>query len=228
MAIDIKSPTIQNLEAAFAGECMAHAKYRYFAKVVRELGDEETARVFEETADQEVQHALRSPRPALPQNEAFRRPRVEVVLVERHLVAEVVEDPKGLVRVPEAAGQPELVQRPKVGEIGVVLPDLASPLERLEAEAVDELGSPIGQPADRRPVEAALAHEPRVEAGGVQSDLVSLPEEALGDLGHEALGASRRGEVRRDDGEIAALGAHGAASPAEARSGLQSASKAAS
>jgi rubrerythrin len=50
--------TIENLEAAFAGESMAHIKYRYFAKVAREQGDEATARVFEETADQEVQHAF--------------------------------------------------------------------------------------------------------------------------------------------------------------------------
>ena len=53
-----ESITIKNLEAAFAGESMAHIKYRYFAKVAREQGDEETARVFEETADQEVQHAF--------------------------------------------------------------------------------------------------------------------------------------------------------------------------
>ena len=53
-----ESVTIQNLEAAFAGESMAHIKYRYFAKLARAAGDEATARVFEETADQEVQHAF--------------------------------------------------------------------------------------------------------------------------------------------------------------------------
>ncbi|MEW6133072.1 MAG: rubrerythrin family protein [Pseudomonadota bacterium] len=58
MAVDIKSPTIRNLEAAFAGECMAHAKYRYFAKICRAAGDEETAKVFEATADQEILHAF--------------------------------------------------------------------------------------------------------------------------------------------------------------------------
>jgi len=52
------SVTVQNLEAAFAGESMAHIKYRYFAKLAREAGDAATARVFEETADQEVQHAF--------------------------------------------------------------------------------------------------------------------------------------------------------------------------
>lgn len=52
-----RSITIQNLEAAFAGEAMAHIKYRYFARVARAAGDEETARHFEATADQEVQHA---------------------------------------------------------------------------------------------------------------------------------------------------------------------------
>ncbi len=53
-----ESITIKNLEAAFAGESMAHIKSRYFAKLARAAGDEETARTFEETADQEVQHAF--------------------------------------------------------------------------------------------------------------------------------------------------------------------------
>lgn len=50
--------TLQNLESAFAGESMAHIKYSYFARLARAAGDEETARAFEETADQEVQHAF--------------------------------------------------------------------------------------------------------------------------------------------------------------------------
>jgi rubrerythrin len=50
--------TMQNLESAFAGESMAHIKYRYFAKLARAAGDEATARAFEETADQEVMHAF--------------------------------------------------------------------------------------------------------------------------------------------------------------------------
>jgi rubrerythrin len=50
--------TMANLESAFAGESMAHIKYRYFAKLARAAGDEDVARVFEETADQEVQHAF--------------------------------------------------------------------------------------------------------------------------------------------------------------------------
>jgi len=50
--------TMANLESAFAGESMAHIKYRYFAKLCREMGDEVTARAFEETADQEVMHAF--------------------------------------------------------------------------------------------------------------------------------------------------------------------------
>ena len=52
------SVTIQNLESAFAGESMAHIKYRYFARIAREQGDEDVARVFEATADQEVAHAF--------------------------------------------------------------------------------------------------------------------------------------------------------------------------
>ena len=52
------SITIQNLEAALAGESMAHIKYMYFAQVARAEGDIETAEIFEETAKQEVQHAF--------------------------------------------------------------------------------------------------------------------------------------------------------------------------
>ena len=53
-----ESITIKNIESAFAGESMAHIKYRYFAKIARAQCDEATAKVFEETADQEVQHAF--------------------------------------------------------------------------------------------------------------------------------------------------------------------------
>jgi rubrerythrin len=52
------SLTKKNLEAAFAGESMANRKYLYFARLARELGDEEIAKVFEETAHQETEHAL--------------------------------------------------------------------------------------------------------------------------------------------------------------------------
>lgn len=58
MADHTQSLTLQNLEGAFAGESMAHIKYRYFAKICRAQGDEETARLFEETANQEVHHAF--------------------------------------------------------------------------------------------------------------------------------------------------------------------------
>ncbi|OGA06216.1 MAG: rubrerythrin [Betaproteobacteria bacterium RIFCSPLOWO2_02_64_14] len=53
-----ESVTVKNIEAAFAGESMAHIKYLYFAKIARAAGDVETAKVFEETAAQEVQHAF--------------------------------------------------------------------------------------------------------------------------------------------------------------------------
>jgi rubrerythrin len=52
------SVTMKNLESAFAGESMAHIKYRYFAKLCREMGDEATAQVFEDTAEQEILHAF--------------------------------------------------------------------------------------------------------------------------------------------------------------------------
>ena len=51
------SITMKNLEAALAGESMAHIKYRYFAKIAMEEGYEDIARHFWNTADQELQHA---------------------------------------------------------------------------------------------------------------------------------------------------------------------------
>lgn len=53
-----KSVTIENLEAAFAGESMAHTKYRYFAKLARAAGAEDVAKIFEDTAEQEILHAF--------------------------------------------------------------------------------------------------------------------------------------------------------------------------
>ena len=55
---DPDSVTMKNLESAFAGESMAHIKYRYFAKLCREMGDDATAQVFEATAEQEILHAF--------------------------------------------------------------------------------------------------------------------------------------------------------------------------
>ena len=51
------SQTMQNLADAFAGESQAHTKYRYFAKIAREEGNEEIATHFEHTAAQEILHA---------------------------------------------------------------------------------------------------------------------------------------------------------------------------
>jgi rubrerythrin len=58
MAHQTPSVTIGNLEAAFAGESMAHIKYRYFARLASAAGAIEVAQAFEATADQEVQHAF--------------------------------------------------------------------------------------------------------------------------------------------------------------------------
>jgi rubrerythrin len=58
MSTQPKSVTIENLEAAFAGESMAHIKYRYFAKLARAAGAIEVAEAFEATAEQEVAHAF--------------------------------------------------------------------------------------------------------------------------------------------------------------------------
>lgn len=51
------SKTEKNLETAFAGESQARNKYTYFAKVARKEGFNYIARIFEETADNEMQHA---------------------------------------------------------------------------------------------------------------------------------------------------------------------------
>lgn len=53
-----KQRTSQNLQSAFAGESMANRKYLYFAKLARQKGDEETAKLFEDTAEQETAHAF--------------------------------------------------------------------------------------------------------------------------------------------------------------------------
>lgn len=53
-----ESLTLKNLESAFAGESMANRKYLYFAKRCRELGADEVAEVFENTAEQETAHAF--------------------------------------------------------------------------------------------------------------------------------------------------------------------------
>lgn len=49
--------TKENLEAAFAGESMARNKYTYFADAARKQGYHYIARIFEETAQNEMQHA---------------------------------------------------------------------------------------------------------------------------------------------------------------------------
>jgi rubrerythrin len=51
------SKTKDNLKAAFAGESQARNKYAYFAKVARKEGYHYIAKIFEETALNEEQHA---------------------------------------------------------------------------------------------------------------------------------------------------------------------------
>ncbi len=51
------SKTEENLKAAFAGESQARNKYTYFAKVARKQGYHYIGKIFEETADNERQHA---------------------------------------------------------------------------------------------------------------------------------------------------------------------------
>jgi rubrerythrin len=51
------SKTSDNLKAAFAGESQARNKYTFFAEVAREEGYHYIAKIFEETAENERQHA---------------------------------------------------------------------------------------------------------------------------------------------------------------------------
>jgi rubrerythrin len=51
------SKTEQNLVAAFAGESQARNKYTYFASVAKKEGYEQIAAIFQETADNEKEHA---------------------------------------------------------------------------------------------------------------------------------------------------------------------------
>jgi rubrerythrin len=51
------SQTEKNLMAAFAGESQARNRYTYYAKKARKDGFHQIAAIFEETADQERQHA---------------------------------------------------------------------------------------------------------------------------------------------------------------------------
>ncbi len=51
------SKTEANLLAAFAGESQAHTKYLYYASKARKEGYEQIAAIFEETAQNEKEHA---------------------------------------------------------------------------------------------------------------------------------------------------------------------------
>ena len=51
------SKTEKNLEAAFAGESQARNKYTYYASQAKKDGYEQIAAIFQETADNEKEHA---------------------------------------------------------------------------------------------------------------------------------------------------------------------------
>ncbi len=53
------SKTEANLKAAFAGESMARNKYTYFASVAKKEGYEQISWIFQDTADNEKEHAKR-------------------------------------------------------------------------------------------------------------------------------------------------------------------------
>ena len=49
--------TEANLKAAFAGESQARNKYTYYASKAKKDGYVQIAKIFEETADNEMEHA---------------------------------------------------------------------------------------------------------------------------------------------------------------------------
>ncbi len=49
--------TLENLQAAFAGESQAHTKYLYYASKAKKDGFEQIGAIFEETAGNEKEHA---------------------------------------------------------------------------------------------------------------------------------------------------------------------------
>jgi len=51
------SKTQKNLEAAFAGESMARNKYTYYSAKAKKEGYEQISKIFEETANNEKEHA---------------------------------------------------------------------------------------------------------------------------------------------------------------------------
>ena len=60
MAKSVKGTrTEKNLLAAFAGESQARTRYTYFASVAKKEGYEQIAAIFQETADNEKEHAKR-------------------------------------------------------------------------------------------------------------------------------------------------------------------------
>ena len=54
-----ESKTYANLKEAFAGESMARNKYSFYSSVARKAGYHQIAGIFEETADNEKEHAKR-------------------------------------------------------------------------------------------------------------------------------------------------------------------------
>ncbi len=54
-----ESRTATNLHTSFAAETQARTRYNFFAKKARDEGYIQIARIFDETADQEYEHALR-------------------------------------------------------------------------------------------------------------------------------------------------------------------------
>jgi len=54
-----ESQTARNLLTSFAGESQARNRYTYFARRAAEEGFDQIAAIFEETANQECEHALR-------------------------------------------------------------------------------------------------------------------------------------------------------------------------
>ena len=73
--MDLKgSKTEKNILTAFAGESQARNRYTYFASQAKKDGYLQMAQIFEETANQEKEHAKRLFKLLLGGTGKFRRP----------------------------------------------------------------------------------------------------------------------------------------------------------
>lgn len=99
--------TWKNLEAAFAGESMAHQKYLYFADLCRRKGAPEVAKLFEDTARHETGHATGHLRFLFPEDQLSVEEILEIAIAGE--TYEYTEMYPGFERTAVEEGVPEAV-----------------------------------------------------------------------------------------------------------------------